>query len=113
MLTTILQNIFTYSVLLVLCSAMLDVIANVLLAKSNGFTHKKIGISALFLVGIAFWILSFAVKEIDLAVAYALWGCFGILGTSLLGWLILGQKMRSTAFLGILILMCGIILLKL
>lgn len=107
------QNIFSFSVLLVLCSACLDIIANILLAKSEGFTKKKIGFLALGLVGIAFWVLSIAVKEIDLSVAYALWGCFGILGTSLSGWAFLGQKMRPTAFLGIALLFCGILLLKL
>lgn len=113
MTQAIIQNLFTFSVFLVICSAILDIIANVLLAKSNGFTNKKLGFLALVLVGFAFWLLSIAVQKIDLTVAYALWGCFGILGTSLMGWLILGQKMHSTAFLGIALLMCGIVFLKL
>ena len=106
------RNIFSFSVLLVLASALLDIIANVLLAKSEGFRKKKIGFLALALVAVAFWILSIAVKDLDLSTAYALWGCFGILGTSLSGWVLLGQRMRPTAFLGIAVLMCGIVLLR-
>lgn len=108
-----LAQIFSFSVLLVLCSAVLDIIANILLAKSQGFKKKMLGFIALACVGIAFGLLSVAVKELDLAVAYALWGCFGILGTSLSGWALLGQRMHKSAFLGIAVLMCGIVLLRL
>lgn len=107
------NNIFSFSVLLVLCSAVLDIIANLLLAKSNGFKKKSLGFIALICVAVAFGLLSLAVKDLDLAVAYALWGCFGILGTSLSGWVLLGQRMHKTAFLGIALLMCGIVLLRL
>ena len=107
-----LKNMFSFSVFLILMSAILDIIANILLAKSQGFKNKKLGIIALMLVAIAFGLLSIAVKDLDLAVAYALWGCFGILGTSASGWILLGQRMRPTAFLGIALLICGIILLR-
>lgn len=108
-----LSQIFSFSVLLVLCSALLDIVANLLLAKSDGFKNKKLGIVALLCVAVAFGLLSIAVKDLDLAVAYALWGCFGILGTSLSGWALLGQRMHKSAFLGIAVLMCGIVLLRL
>lgn len=108
-----LANIFSFSVLLVLGAALLDIIANLLLAKSNGFKKKLLGVTALFCVAVAFWFLSIAVRELDLAVAYALWGCFGILGTSLSGWILLGQRMHKSAFFGIALLMCGIVLLRL
>ncbi len=106
------QHIFSVPVLLVLGSASLDIVANVLLAKSKGFAKKGLGCIALGLVGVAFWMLSLAVKELDLSVAYALWGCFGILGTSISGWLILGQKMHWQAYAGMGFLFCGIILLR-
>lgn len=108
-----LSQIFSFSVLLVLCSALLDIVANLLLAKSDGFKNKTLGIIALLCVAVAFGLLSIAVKDLDLAVAYALWGCFGILGTSLSGWALLGQRMHKSAFLGIAVLMCGIVLLRL
>ncbi len=110
---TQLQQMFSYAVLLVLAAAFLDIVANILLAKSQGFANKKLGLFAIALVGMAFWLLSLAVRELDLSVAYALWGCFGILGTSLSGWLILGQRMRWPAFAGMGLLFCGIILLRL
>lgn len=49
----------------------------------------------------------------DLAVAYALWGSFGILGTSLGGWLFFKQKLRPSAFAGMCLLIAGVLLLHL
>jgi spermidine export protein MdtI len=108
-----LQTLFTLPVLLTLLAAVLDIIANLLLAHSQGFRRRGLGLLALLLVGMAFWVLSIAVRDLDLAVAYALWGCFGILGTSLSGWVLFGQKMRISAFIGMALLLCGIILLRL
>ncbi len=48
----------------------------------------------------------------DLAVAYALWGSFGILGTSLGGWLFFRQRLRPVAFLSMAVLITGMLLLR-
>ncbi len=103
---------FSWAVLLVMAAALLDVLANLLLAKSAGFRHAGLGVLALLLVGMAFGALSLAVRDMDLSVAYAMWGAFGILGTSLGGWLFFGQKMRPMAFAGVLLLICGMVLLR-
>ena len=47
----------------------------------------------------------------DLAVAYAMWGGFGVLGTSVGGWVLLRQKLNPSAFAGIALLVCGMVLL--
>ncbi len=99
------------ALLLVLLAAVLDVLANLVLAKSDGFRRRGLGVGALVLVGLAFFCLSLAVRDMDLAVAYALWGCFGILGTSLGGWVWLRQPLRPSAFAGIALLVTGMALL--
>lgn len=104
--------LFSLSVLLVIASAALDVLANLLLAKSEGFHRVGIGLLALLMVGAAFGALSLAVRDMDLSVAYAMWGAFGILGTSLGGWLFFKQKMRPVAFAGVALLVCGMVLLR-
>ncbi|EHD03513.1 Spermidine export protein MdtI [Salmonella enterica subsp. enterica serovar Urbana str. R8-2977] len=60
---------------------MLEIAANVLLKFSDGFRRKCYGILSLAAVLAAFSALSQAVKGIDLSVAYALWGGFGIAAT--------------------------------
>ena len=67
----------------------------------------------LALVGLAFYCLSLAVKNMDLAVAYAMWGSFGILGTSLGGWLFFNQRLKPCAFAGMGLLIAGMLLLHL
>ena len=101
------------SVLLVVLAALLDILANLLLARSQGFRRRWIGITALALVGLAFYCLSLAVQNMDLAVAYAMWGSFGILGTSLGGWLFFSQRLRPCAFAGMGLLIAGMLLLHL
>lgn len=98
--------------LAVLFSALLDVSANLLLVKSQGFSRRGYGISALLLVGGAFTCLAYAVRGMDLSVAYALWGGFGIFGTSLAGWALFGQRLRAGAWLGMAFLVAGMALLR-
>ena len=74
---------------LVAAAAALDVAANLMLARSDGFKKRLIGIAALALVGLAFYCLSLAVQYMDLAVAYSMWGSLGIL-------LLLNQHLSST-----------------
>ena len=105
-------DIFTTPALpLVLLAAGLDIAANMMLVRSQGFHRRGIGLLALALVGLAFYCLSLAVYHMDLAVAYAMWGGFGVLGTSLGGWILLRQKLRGSAFAGIVLLICGMVLL--
>lgn len=103
---------FNLSVLLVVLAAALDVAANILLARSQGFRRRVLGVTAIALVGLAFYCLSLAVRHMDLAVAYAMWGGFGILGTSLGGWIVLRQQLRPSAFAGMALLIGGMLLLR-
>lgn len=99
--------------LAVVLAAALDVGANLLLARSRGFTRRGPALGALALVGLAFTCLAYATRGMDLAVAYAMWGGFGILGTSLGGWALLGQRLTASAWLGMLLLVAGIAALHL
>ena len=105
-------NLFSSAALpLIVLAAALDVAANMLLVRSDGVRRRGLGLLALALVGRAFYCLSLAVCHMDLAVAYAMWGGFGVLGTSLGGWILLRQKLRASAFAGIILLVCGMALL--
>lgn len=106
-------SFFNMAILLVMAAAALDVLANLLLAKSDGFRRRLTGIAALLAVGLAFYCLSLAVREMELAVAYAMWGSFGILGTSLGGLLFFGQKLKPSAYAGMGLLISGMLLLHL
>ncbi len=104
---------FWLCLLAVLVAAGLDIVANLLLSKSDGFRKKKLGFGAIALVALAFTCLALAVRGMDLAVAYAMWGGFGILGTSLGGWALLGQRLHASAWVGMAMLIGGMLMLHL
>ena len=92
---------------------VLEITANVLLKFSDGFRRKIYGILSLAAVLGAFSALSLAVKGIDLYVAYALWGGFGIAATIAAGWILFGQRLNHKGWVGVVLLVAGMVLIKL
>ena len=107
------SSFFSWSLAAVIIAALLDILANLMLAKSEGFRRRFMGFASLLMVGLAFYALSLAVRDMDLAVAYAMWGGFGILGTSVGGWILFGQRLRPAAWLGMVLLIGGMVVLHL
>ena len=98
--------------LLLVFAAALDIAANMLMEKSDGFKYKKYGVPALFMICLAFTLLAQVTKVMDLAVAYVSWGGIAILGTVLCGWYFLGQKLNWKGWMGIAMIFSSILLLK-
>ena len=92
---------------------VLEIAANVLLKFSDGFRRKVYGLLSIAAVLGAFSGLSQAVKGIDLSVAYALWGGFGIAATLAAGWILFGQRLNRKGWIGLLLLLAGMIMIKL
>lgn len=67
---------------------------------SDGFRRKIFGLLSTAAVLAAFSALSQAVKGIDLSVAYALWGGFGIAATLAAGWILFGQRLNRKGWIG-------------
>lgn len=92
---------------------VLEIIANVFLKFSDGFRRKAYGLLSIAAVLGAFSSLSQAVKGIDLSVAYALWGGFGIAATLAAGWIMFGQRLNHKGWIGLVLLLAGMIMIKL
>lgn len=88
-------------------------LSNVFLKYSNGFKRKYFGVLAIILVLGAFTALAQSVKGIDLSVAYAIWGGFGILAAVILGSILFNQCLKKNGWFGVIILIVGMLLLKL
>ena len=91
----------------------LEIAANIFLKYSNGFRRPLHGVVSLGAVRAAFSALSQAVKGIELSVAYALWGSFGLVATVAAGWVLFGQRLNRTGWLGVALLTAGVVLIKL
>ncbi|AGI22119.1 multidrug/spermidine efflux SMR transporter subunit MdtI [Pseudomonas sp. MT3] len=92
---------------------VLEVIANLLLKYSDGFRKRALGVFSILCVLGAFTALSQAVRGIELSVAYAVWGGFGILATVAMGWALFGQRLAWRGWVGLTMLVLGMGLLKL
>lgn len=51
-------------------------------------------------------------KGIDLSVAYALWGGFGIAATLAAGWVLFGQRLNPKGWVGVILLLAGMVMIK-
>lgn len=85
----------------VVMAALLDIVANLCIAKSRGFSRPVWGFASILLIWTAFFTLGFAVKEIDISIAYSAWGAIGVLGTVLLGRVIFRQKISPRSMVGV------------
>lgn len=94
-------------------SIVLEIVANIFLKFSDGFRNKLYGILSLVAVLAAFSALSQAVKGIDLSVAYAIWGGFGVAATLAAGWILFGQRLNNKGWIGLGLLLVGMVLIKL
>lgn len=94
-------------------SIVLEIIANIFLKFSDGFRRKSYGIISLVAVLAAFTALSQAVKGIDLSVAYAIWGGFGVAATLAAGWILFGQRLNRKGWIGLGLLIAGMVMIKL
>jgi spermidine export protein MdtI len=92
---------------------VLEIVANIFLKMSNGFSRVWLGLLSLVSVLGAFSALAQAVKGIDLSVAYALWGGFGIAATIAAGWILFGQRLNAKGWMGLALLLTGMVIIKL
>lgn len=101
-----------FALLLVIASAVIDILANMMVARSDGFSRPAWGLGAIGLVWIAFALLGQAVRHIDLATAYATWGAIGVVGTAACGRWLFGNRLRPIGWLGIALVTIAVVLLN-
>ena len=90
----------------------IEILASAALKLSDGFT--KIGYAGLTLLcfGVAFYIMSQVVRTMPLGIAYSVWAGGGIAGVTVMGAVVFGQSLDGYAFLGIALILAGVIVLN-
>ncbi|WP_110875724.1 multidrug/spermidine efflux SMR transporter subunit MdtI [Franconibacter helveticus] len=96
-----------------LLAIVLEIVANIWLKLSDGFRRPVYGVLSLLAVLSAFTALGQVVKGIELSVAYALWGGFGIAATVAAGWVLFGQRLNHKGWAGLVLLLVGMVVIKL
>ncbi|PST24127.1 QacE family quaternary ammonium compound efflux SMR transporter [Mesorhizobium plurifarium] len=92
-------------------AGVLDVAANLASTKSNGFARRGWGVLSIVLVLAAFALLAEAIKDMDLAVAYAVLGATGIFGTALCGRFFFGQRLKPIGWVGLSLIFGAVLVL--
>lgn len=81
--------------------------------RAKGFTHPGWTVATLASGAIATYFLSLALLTFDVGVGYAIWTSIAGVGVVLLGTLLFGQRMTASKFLGIALVIGGVVGLRL
>ena len=85
-----------------------EVFGTMLLPASKNFTKPLINIILVVAYMISFYLLTFALKEIPIAIAYSTWAGAGIFLITLLGYLFYGQSLQWQSLVGLLLIAVGV-----
>lgn len=81
--------------------------------KANGFTHRGWTVATLVTGGLGTYFLSRALLTFDVGVGYALWTSLAGVGVTVLGALVLGQRLTWRKAIGIALVIGGVVGLQL
>lgn len=90
-----------------------EVIATSCLKSSEGFTRLWPSLATAAGYGTAFFFLSLTLRTIPVGIAYAVWSGVGVVLITLVGWFAFGQKLDPPAFIGIGLIVAGVVVLNL
>ena len=83
-----------------------------LLQASQQFTRPlpTVGMAACYLA--AFYLLSVALREIPVGLAYAIWSGMGVVLIAMIGWVVFKQRLDAPAILGLTMIVGGVIVIN-
>tara|TARA_Y100000816_G_scaffold160093_1_gene114499 strand:+ start:255 stop:584 length:330 start_codon:yes stop_codon:yes gene_type:complete len=95
---------YIYLIGAILC----EVTGTMLLPVSKNFTKPIISIILVIAYVMAFYLLTFALKEIPLAIAYATWAGMGVFLVTLLGYYFYSDSLQWQSLVGLLLIAVGV-----
>jgi small multidrug resistance pump len=90
-----------------------ELVGTTFMKLSQGFTKATPSILLFLSYGVAFTSLTFALKQIDLSVAYAIWSGVGTLLTAVIGFVVFNEAMSLSKAISILLIVAGVVGLNL
>ncbi|WP_285856593.1 DMT family transporter [Peribacillus frigoritolerans] len=90
-----------------------EVFGSSMLKVSNGFKRLFPSIGVVIGMGLAFYCLSLSLITIPLGTAYAIWSGIGTALTALVGVIIYKESFNLKKFLGLVLIIGGVVVLKL
>jgi len=90
-----------------------EVVGTLSLKASDGFSKLWPSVAVVVGYGLAFTLLAFALKTLDVGPAYALWAGLGTVGAAIGGWLIFSERLNLLTISGIVIVVIGVVTITL
>ncbi len=90
-----------------------EVAATSALKASEGLSKLWPSVVVIVGYGVAFYFLSLTLKTIPVGIAYAVWSGAGVALLAVIGWFFFGQKLDLPAFLGMALIVAGVLVLNL
>jgi len=90
-----------------------EVIGTTALKASHGFTKWGYGALSVASYAVSFYFLAIILKTIPIGIAYAIWSGAGVALVTFIGVVLLGQKLDLFAYLGIALIVAGVLVLNL
>tara|TARA_Y100000996_G_C22368345_1_gene579956 strand:- start:283 stop:612 length:330 start_codon:yes stop_codon:yes gene_type:complete len=78
---------------------------------SNGFSHILPSFLSIIFFCISLVLLSFVLRHISIGIVYAIWSGMGIVLVTLVGYVFFKQNLDLPAFIGILLIISGVIII--
>ena len=84
----------------------------ILLKYSNGFEIWYFSLMCIFFYAVAIFFLSISLKAIELGIAYSIWSGLGTAAAAVLGAFLFGEFLLVVQYIGIIIIVSGVILIN-
>jgi small multidrug resistance pump len=94
-------------------AVMAEVIGTTALKASLGFTRPGAVVAVMLAYGMAFYLLARVLLVLPLGVTYAIWSGLGVAAVTVIGWAVYGQKLDTAAWVGIGLIVAGVMVLNL
>jgi len=90
-----------------------ETIGTTALSQTAGFTRLAPSVIVAISFAISFYLMSLALRTIPVGIAYAIWAGFGIILITIIGWVFLKQTLDPAAYVGIALIIAGLVVLRL
>lgn len=91
---------------------LLEVAGTLHLPKSQNFTVFWPTLIIFISYGLAFYLLTFAVRDFPIAVVYSVWSGLGVFLVAIMGFVLYNQSLSWQAILGLVFIVIGVLLVN-
>lgn len=107
------MSVQTYSWLLLVASIAAEVAGTIALRYADGFTRPVPSLVVVASYAAAIWLMSMAVRHLEVGLAYAVWAGSGTALTAALGILWFSESMTLLRIAGVVMIVIGVVVLNL